>query len=188
MKEFCIMPDNPPYLEIWKDIPNYEGLYQVSNLGNIKSLKKGKNKLLKFGVNNKGYYIVNLYKNNKGITKKVHRLVAQVFIPNPNNYPIINHKDENKKNNIIDNLEWCDNKYNLNYGNAKLHRIIASGKRMKPIIQLDINNNKIAKYNSIREASRKTNINRWDISNCLKEKQKSTKGFKWRYIDEKKGV
>lgn len=184
--EFCIMNDNPPYIEIWKDIKGYERLYQVSNLGKIKSLKRNKEKLLKHGINNKGYQVVNLYKNNKGITKKVHRLVAEAFIPNPNNYPIVNHIDENKQNNNIFNLEWCTNEYNLNYGNAKEHRIIASKSKMIPIIQLDMNNNIIAKYDSIREASRKTNINRWDISNCLKRKQKSTKKFIWRYANEKK--
>jgi len=170
--------------EIWKDIKGYEGLYQVSNLGNVKSFHKEKERLLKFGINNKGYYVVNLYKENNATTKKVHRLVAETFIANLYNLPIINHKDENKLNNNVINLEWCDNKYNLNYGNTKLNMINASKKRMKAIIQFDINNNEIAKYNSIREASRKTNINRWDISNCAKGKQKSAKGFIWRYINE----
>mgnify|MGYP002679946246 CR=1 FL=1 len=104
--------------EVWKDIKGYEGLYQVSNLGRVRSLnygRSGETKLLKQGTTN-GYKRVFLYKNGKGKNYFVHRLVAMAFIPNPNNLPIINHKDEDSSNNNVNNLEWCTQEYNLNYG------------------------------------------------------------------------
>ena len=109
-------------MEIWKDILGYEGLYQVSSYGRIKSLSRKRNNgldktiILKENINNKGYKRINLHKNKKMKSYLVHRLVAQAFIPNPNNYPIINHKDENPSNNHVSNLEWCTYKYNNNYG------------------------------------------------------------------------
>lgn len=119
-------------VEIWKDIEGYEGLYQISNMGRVKSLAKQtlcghrkeqtifrNEKFLSLRCNKKGYLQVGLSKN--GIRKQftVHRLVAQTFIPNPNNLPQVNHKDENKTNNCIENLEWCTAEYNCNYGNHK---------------------------------------------------------------------
>ena len=98
--------------EIWKDIPNYEGLYQVSNLGNIKSLFRYK-KILKPIKNTLGYLKVSLYKNKKIKVFSIHRLVAETFIPNPNNLPEINHKDGNKGNNNVENLEWCTRQQNI---------------------------------------------------------------------------
>ncbi|MDD5363601.1 MAG: NUMOD4 motif-containing HNH endonuclease [Ignavibacteria bacterium] len=92
--------------EIWKDIPDYEGIYKASNLGNIKSLKNKKEKILSPAINDKGYYKVVLYKNKIKKTKLGHRLVAIAFIPNPENKPEVNHKDGNPLNNNIDNLEW----------------------------------------------------------------------------------
>lgn len=118
--------------EIWKDIPEYEGLYQISNLGRVKSLKRKiirqhnrvlplKEKILK-EQNMKGYKFIRLSKNN--ITKQyfIHRLVAINFIKNPFNYNEINHKDENKSNNKFNNLEWCSHKYNINYGTGNARR------------------------------------------------------------------
>ena len=107
-------------MEEWRAVPGYEGLYMVSNIGNVKSLIK--NKIIKYFINKKGYRLVSLSKN--GIIKKfsVHRLVAQAFIPNPDNLPQVNHKDEDKTNNNVDNLEWCDAKYNNNYGTANIRR------------------------------------------------------------------
>ena len=105
--------------EEWKDIKGYEGLYQISNLGRIKSLnynRTKKEKILSNSTNRKGYLFVILYKNGKKKSFKVHRLVAIHFIENPNNYFQVNHKDENKSNNRVDNLEWCTQEYNLNYG------------------------------------------------------------------------
>lgn len=105
--------------QIWKDIPGYEGKYQVSNTGRVRSLnyrRTGKTKMLKQSINKHGYKIIMLSKNGKCKTWQVHRLVALVFIPNPNNYPVINHKDENPSNNTVWNLEWCTQEYNINYG------------------------------------------------------------------------
>ena len=108
--------------EIWKDIKDYEGLYQVSNLGNVKSLKTNKNL---YYSKSKNYLRVSLNKN--GIRKgySIHRLVAQAFIPNPNNYPCVNHKDCNGNNNKVNNLEWCTYKQNNSYKNHHLKRNIS---------------------------------------------------------------
>lgn len=101
-------------MEEWKEVPGYEGLYEVSNTGNVKSLIK--NKIIKGFINRCGYRLVGLSKNKILKRFQVHRLVAQVFIPNPDNLPMVNHKDEDKSNNSVDNLEWCDAKYNIHYG------------------------------------------------------------------------
>lgn len=109
--------------EVWKDIPGYEGMYQISNLGRVKSLgstiREGwnlKEKILKLTKEPKGYLKVGLRKNGKIKTVRVHRLVAESFVANPENLPEVNHKDENKENNLADNLEWCTTKYNAGYG------------------------------------------------------------------------
>lgn len=99
-------------VEEWKDIKDYEGIYQVSNLGNIRN---SKNKILHETITSKGYCVITLHKNGKRKKYKTHRLVAQAFLSNPNNLPQVNHMDENKFNNCVLNLEWCDNKYNSNY-------------------------------------------------------------------------
>ena len=104
--------------EIWKDIEGYEGLYQVSNKGRVKSFH-GKGRIMKPGTHPLGYKVVPLTKDGETNTKQVHRLVAQAFIPNPENLPVINHKDENPSNNNVENLEWCTQKYNLNYGTCQ---------------------------------------------------------------------
>ena len=108
--------------EIWKDIEGYEGLYQVSNLGKIKSIQYlnrvnnksyPRNKILKIIINEKGYLKVDLYKLKKKKRFRIHRLIAQAFIPNPNNFPEINHINGNKQDNSINNLEWCTHSYNM---------------------------------------------------------------------------
>lgn len=128
--------------EIWKDIPNFEGFYQVSNLGNIRSVtRKAKVKILNNNYRTikgqlispaktrDGYLKVSLSKEHKRYYFKVHRLVALTFIPNPNNLPCINHIDENKLNNNANNLEWCSIQYNCNYGTRNLR--IANANRLK---------------------------------------------------------
>lgn len=102
--------------EIFKDILGYEGLYQVSNLGNVKSMYT--NKILSAATKKRGYQYVNLYKDKLSKMHQIHRLVATAFIPNPNNLPIVNHKDEDPTNNKAENLEWCTHTYNINYGTA----------------------------------------------------------------------
>lgn len=101
-------------MEEWKNVIGYEGLYEISNIGNVRNVRR--NKLLKLIKTNLGYIQVNLYKNGIMTVLRVHRLVAQAFIPNPDNLPDVNHKDEVKTNNNVDNLEWCDRNYNNNYG------------------------------------------------------------------------
>ena len=103
-------------MEEWRSIPGYEGLYEVSNKGNVRNVRR--NTLLRLPKTNKGYIQVVLCKNGIMNGLKVHRLVAQAFIPNPDNLPMVNHKDEDKTNNNVDNLEWCDAKYNSNYGTS----------------------------------------------------------------------
>lgn len=116
--------------EVWKDIKGYEGLYKVSNLGNVKSLpRRCKNRCSSYMTKerilsqiklNEGYLVVNLFKNGIKKGKQIHRLVAEAFIPNPLNLPQVNHKKEfEKTNNRVDNLEWCTQEYNLNYGTCR---------------------------------------------------------------------
>lgn len=181
--------------EIWKDIKGYEGLYQVSNLGNVKSLKRqvyaGKNrlrwqyeKILSTNkTNGNGYKIVSLSKDNKSKNKYIHRLVAETFLNNPNNYKYINHKDENKDNNCVDNLEFCTAQYNATYNNLHIRNGLKNrnNKYSKSIIQIDDNGNIIKEYPSIKEASRQINISFQAISNCLNGKQKHSGGYKWKY-------
>ena len=107
--------------EVFKAIEGYEGLYEVSNLGNVKSLRR--NKILKPGKRPTGYLVVNLRKDNQSHWLAIHRLVALAFIPNTENLPFINHKDEIKTNNCIDNLEWCTAKYNNTYGTSIQRRV-----------------------------------------------------------------
>ena len=118
--------------EIWKDIPGYEGLYQISNLGNVKSLPRKVNKrkceeIIKVPtISNKGYYRISLCKNGKIKYYAIHRLVAEAFISNHNNLPCVNHKDCNKQNNNVDNLEWCTYSYNNMYKNHNLKKYISA--------------------------------------------------------------
>lgn len=158
-------------IEVWKDIKDFEGLYMISNLGNVKSFYT--NKILKLKKDKDGYLLVNIYKNHKNYCKKVHRLVAQAFIPNVYNYKEINHIDENKANNVVSNLEWCTRKYNNNYKNK--NQSIS-----KRVNQYDLNGNYIATYNSTMEATRKLGINR-NISACCLGKAKTCGGYIWRY-------
>ena len=115
-----------PEVEIWKDIVGYEGLYKVSNKGNVYSVerinsqgRKWGGQTLKLLLDKIGYIRVNLCKDGRIKNVTVHRLVAEMFIPNPNNYPEVNHRDEDKTNNCVENLEWCTREYNVNYGTAK---------------------------------------------------------------------
>lgn len=170
-------------MEIWKDIKGYEGKYQISNLGNVKSLKYKKEKneyLLKPFFTKQGYLRVSLSKNNKNTQPLIHRLVAIHFIENKNDYCEVNHIDENKINNCASNLEWCDRKYNVNYGTAKLRE--AETKHKYYIEQYDLENNFIKRWYSLKEIEMDTNYKKNNIQqNCLGN-TKSAYGYKWKYI------
>ena len=174
--------------EIWKDIKDYEGYYQVSNLGRIKSLKrivKGrwKNIIIKEKILNRkienGYLRVQLSKNNISKIFLVHRLVAETFIPNPNNYKEINHKDENTINNNVDNLEWCTHSYNINYGTRTQKTI---DKMCKSILQYDLQGNFIKKWKTMNEAVRY--YHNAHICDVCKGKRQSASGYIWKYQDK----
>ena len=168
--------------EIWKDIKGYEGKYQVSNLGNVKSLERFRNgksnskvyvpeKLLKGKCDKDGYIVYALCTGVHKKTKfyRVHRLVAEAFLPNPNNLPMVNHKDENPKNNCVENLEWCDAKYNARYSFSV------------PVLQYSINGDFIRKWDCITEIQDKLNIYRSSICACCNGKYKTAGGYKWEY-------
>lgn len=166
--------------EIWRDIPSFNGVYQVSNIGRVKSFKKGKERILSQSLT-RGYPSVTLTdENGKHATYLVHRLVGFAFIPNPNGYKEINHKDENKTNNNIDNLEWCTREYNMSYKTARLRQGISYG---KPVEQIIIDNIVIAKYCSAEVAAKINDIDSSSIHKCCKGKRQFAGGYYWRYCD-----
>lgn len=202
-------------MEIWKDIKGFEGLYQVSNEGRVKSLdhiivcnngkgiatKLTKGKIKKFTEWTKGYKRVTLSKD--GIEKQysVHRLVAEAFIDNPYNLPCVNHKDENPSNNVWTNLEWCTHKYNMNYGTCQQRKSEKMKGRIfekhfdfnvekwnhpyktkeKKVYQYTLDGKLINVYDSLREASRKSNTPASNISCVCNGKQKTARGYIWGY-------
>lgn len=170
-------------MEIWRDIPGYEGLYQVSNYGRIKSLLNGKGRILRMYANIKwGYLYVFLYKDKKRKCFRVHRLVAMAFLPDPGNLPEVNHKDENVKNNCAENLEWCTSLYNNHYGKHRQHMKDAVTKtRGRPVLQYSEEGELIAEYCSIGEAWRKTKTSREHIGEVCKGKRKTAGGHMWKY-------
>ncbi len=186
--------------EEWKDIEGYEGLYQVSNTGKVKSLERTvwnsrgfyrtvQERILKPYDNGKDYLRVELFKEGKGKTYLVHQLVSQAFIPNPNNLPIINHKNEIKSDNRVSNLEWCDYSYNNTYnGKAKKAGKKVAEKRKKPVISVDKESGLIMFWESTKEASMQLNISTGGICDCLKGRQKSAGGFYWHYASDSEEV
>lgn len=177
--------------EIWKDISGYEGVYQVSNWGNVKSLERSvnikssskklfpvKEKILTPSKNTR-YCFVTLRKNKKSYRHSVHRLVAEAFIPNPLNLPEVNHKDENKRNNSVDNLEWCTPKYNANYGTSR-ERLAKQANI--PIAQFSLSGDFIKQYQSALEAESIISIRRTNICKCCKGERRSAGGYLWSYV------
>lgn len=161
-------------MEIWREIKGYEGYYSVSDLGNIKNLITGK--ILKPALKRNGYFSVDLrYKEAK--TVSIHRLVAEGFIPNPLNLPCVNHKDEFKTNNRVENLEWCTTKYNNNYGYGALTR-------NTPVLQFDTNGKFIKMRTSIKEAASALGIKYQGISRVCRGERKSSGGYVWKYLIE----
>ena len=176
--------------EIWKDIEGYEGRYQVSNLGRVRSLDQTyiqpnphngtlqkvtrKGKILKQSLCKPGYLFVELSAGNKEYTHHdIHRLVAKAFIPNPENLEMVNHKDEDKTNNCVWNLEWCSNKYNSHYG---------KNTKRKAVCQLDLDGNLIKEFASARDAAASLgSIHRSITDACRKERP--FKGYRWKFKD-----
>lgn len=171
--------------EIWKNIKNYEGLYQISNFGNVKSLHKIPNIILKTYKDKKGYLYVILSKNCKSKIARIHRLVAQTFISNPQNKPQVNHIDGIKSNNIVPNLEWCTNSENQkhafklglqnNHGN--------NNSRCVKINQYDLQHKFIKQWNSIFDITNELHIDRSCIWKCCTKKTNTSHGYIWEYAD-----
>lgn len=167
--------------EIWVPVANCDG-YHISNLGRVKSCKRSTPKLKPQYIDKYGYSIVVLTVENRTVTRKVHRLVAEAFIPNPDNKPYINHKDENKLNNRVDNLEWVTPLENNIFG-TRLMRVLQ--KTQKVVNQYDMQGRFIARYESVSVAAKMTNISQSNISHCLRGNQKSAGGYKWDYERKK---
>lgn len=167
--------------EIWADIPNYEGEYQVSNYGRVKNLSKGR--ILKGHKTNRGYIQVELH----GKVLVVHRLVAQAFIPNPQDKPQVNHIDGNKTNNHINNLEWCTN------GENQIHayrlglnkRSENAGRPKKKVCKIDFNTGEILEiFDSVADAGRTIGIKASNIGEVCRGKRAKCGGFSWKYYKE----
>lgn len=178
--------------EEWRDIKGFEGCYQVSSWGRVRSITRkiliklpsgksyyrlSKGRILNQKRDKDGYLLVGL---GKSTTRKVHRLVAESFVANPSNLPVVNHKDENKTHNHIDNLEWCTVKYNNNYGTCRTKSAEA---HKKAVLQLDNYERVISWYGSLIEAEQVLGINGAStmISRCCKGKIKQAYGYKWKY-------
>lgn len=159
-------------MEIWKDIKGYEGLYQVSNLGRVKSNKKI------LSPSKTEYLKVSLSKNGVQSTYYIHRLVAQTFIDNKNNLTHVNHIDENKYNNNVNNLEWCDNKYNINYGNAQKKK--AKSQLRYNVIQKDNKGNIIKIWESASQVATMLNYKKETIRKSCRKGLKNY-GYFWEY-------
>lgn len=169
--------------EYWRQVVGYEGLYEVSNIGRVKSLnyhQTGKEAILKTGRKGRcdkfghRYSSVSLSKNGKVKCMSVHRLVAEAFIPNPNNLPEVNHINEDKTDNRVENLEWCTGKYNCNYGRRN------DGIR-RSIEQCSLDGKLIKVWQSISEVFRQLGYSTSHISECCRGKRGAAYGYIWRY-------
>ena len=181
----------------WKDIEGFEGLYKISDTGQVMSVRNGI--ILKQYLNNQGYWSIKLCVHSKKTTFLVHRLVAKAFIPNPDGYPIINHKDENPKNNKVENLEWCTYSYNTMYGTAPQRReahidyfkrnrsfdhVLAAKPFMKPVLKIK-DGEIIGRYDSIRNAARSENAKTANghIGDVCTGKRQRAYGYEWRFAE-----
>ena len=167
-------------MEIWKDIPGYEGIYQASNYGQIKRLQgfngryKNTEHILKPTKGKNGYFHICLFSHCIGKHFAVHKLIASLFISNPEKYRCVNHKNEIKTDNRAENLEWCDHYYNNHY--SKLPE-----KKYKPVICFTLYGKKIKRFISIKDAAENMKINPSNIGSCCNNKRKSAGGYKWEY-------
>ena len=172
--------------EVWKDVKGYEGLYEVSTMGRVKSLRSGK--ILKPAKNKNGYLRVDLYKDGKQKHFLVHRLVAEAFLGNPDNKPCVNHLSEVKTSNHYSNLEFCTQKENLNWGTRTERAAKAISKALtnrkdqsKPVVGIDPDTGKVVvEFPSTREAGR-NGYDQGHVSKCCNGKKKTSYGFIWRY-------
>ena len=176
-------------MEQWKPIKGFEG-YEVSNLGRVRSLDRirkaayGRTAQIKGIIlsvaknNTNDYLLVRLNSGGRQVHKLVHRLVAEAFVPNPNNLPQVNHKDENPQNNRWDNLEWCDQLYNNHYGTAIERRSITRG---KPVAQYTRDGEFVARFASAREAASSIGKSQAAITRCCLGKYAQAYGFLWKY-------
>lgn len=178
--------------EIWRtavyDGIVYEGLYKVSNLGRILSLNyrnTGKAELMNPSANTDGYLKVNLSKNKEKKTCKVHRLVAETFIPNPDNLPEVNHIDEDKTNNRVSNLEWKTHRDNCNHAtrNERSAKTRTNGKLSKKVLQLTLDGKLIREWESTNECGR-NGFNQGNVAACCRGERKTHKGFCWKYEED----
>lgn len=163
--------------EKWRDVLGFEELYQVSSFGNVRTIKKGEAEMSQ-QENRNGYMTVHL--RDKGVERRamVHRLVAEAFIPNPDGLRDVNHKNGDKSDNRVENLEWVSHSDNMTHSFREL------GQNVRHIVQLDLDNNFIERWNSIVEASEATGICRTDIGECCRGNRKHTKGYKWKYEED----
>ena len=184
--------------EEWRPVVGYEGLYEVSNMGNVKSLNyrgNGKEGILNAMKNNRGYLQVNLYKDGKMKKCLVHRLIATAFCENPEGYTEVNHRDEDKENNRADNLEWCSRSYNITYNGLakKIGKKIRGRKQSeehikkraeklsKPVLAIHKINGLILEFSSAHEAEKEIGISNSSIIQCCQGKRNSAGGFYWMY-------
>lgn len=189
--------------EIWKWIDGYENMYQVSNLGRVRSVDRyvycevSPNKLqhifgkvLKQGTNHKGYPIVYLSKDGKQKTITVHRLVAKAFIENPLNLPQVNHIDGDKTNNQVDNLEWCDNSYNQIHAHKtglfpKYEDTIGWGRPAKAVAMLDLNTGEVLRtFDTLASVKRETGINQFNVRSVCVGDRHHAGGYGWKFINK----
>ena len=168
-------------MEEWKDIIGYEGLYEVSNIGRVRSNHSGTWKIMKQSIRKGGYKKIFLRKNKERKSFFVHRLVATAFIPNPDKLPFINHKDENPSNNNVENLEWCTHLYNMTYGTCQERARTTHLEKTPSILMYDKEGVLNAVFNSVVEAEKETGIPHSNIISCCKGRLKTAKGYVWKY-------
>lgn len=167
--------------EIWRFVPAYEGLYMVSTLGRVKNCRTGR--ILKPQKTKFGYLQVNLYKDGKRKMLKVHRLVAIAFITNPENKRTVNHKDENKLNNCVENLEWMSIKENNEYSGTIEKMQKAGNEATRTPIEVYKDGELVGVYCSIRECARQLWLNNSSVCKVLKGIYSHTGGFTFKYVD-----